>query len=83
MARRTDEEVDDTVRLILMEFYSADMKAGNPYRTFGPIDFKHRLEEELDETVSALELARYWKKYVGFDGREKPTHNFVTGEAIR
>lgn len=69
---RTDSEADETARLILME---------DP--EIGLFNFKREVDANLERETSLREITDIWAKYRGFDGRTRPTHDYVTGRPLR
>ena len=62
-------DLEETFRLALMELgESAGLVA------------IARFVCEYEPSASAADLGRLQAKYVGFDGRIHPTHDYVTGE---
>jgi hypothetical protein len=64
-----DPEVDETVRLVLME-----------HPEFGFSDFMHAVREYAH--VSIIEGKYYYERYRGWDGRVPATHDLETGRRL-
>jgi len=70
MSYISPQELDDTVRLVLMDMGQHE----------GFIVFSKRVREELGN-VSAIDLQFYYRKYRGFD-RLGATHDLETGKPL-
>lgn len=64
----TDDEIDETARLILME---------SPHCSL--MEFARALRENCGP-LGLVEIGAAWRRYRWFDGG--PTHDVVTGERI-
>lgn len=69
----TDEDLDITARLILME--QRDYKVRSLAR------FVQEMRKHFP-SADTLELIPFWKKYMGMDGRVAPTHDLDTGKRL-
>lgn len=66
---RLSTEIDETARLVLMDWPS------------GPAAFARILREYHPE-ASTRTILTLWGRYRGNDGRSLPTHDYRTGERI-
>lgn len=63
------ESVHETARIILLDRPSL-------------MEFSNRLREATDAFVTTAMIGKLWEMYVGFDGRQLPTHDIETGWRI-
>jgi len=69
-------DIDETARLILMD----------DNRPKGVVAFNRMLRENISKSdndrTSIEDVQRLWAKYMGMDGRTRPTHSIETGKRL-
>lgn len=69
-------DMDDAFCLILMDWYDK-----YPRQRPSLVDLRYALRESHPE-ATAGQVATLWGKYVGWDGRISPTHDYLTQQRL-
>ena len=75
------DDVDETARLVLMELESTATPSRMSLRPARP-DFMSfaTMLRKVHPILTIVEVGNLWGKYMGWDGRSLPTHDYLTGQ---